>query len=75
MLPPEVEAGEAQDCRADTWSLGQILYQLLCKPTRSNPIRLQRLNKEAHWLPEVSEEVRALARTMTNPDLEKRPSI
>ena len=75
MLPPEVESGEAQDCRVDTWSLGQILYQLLCEPSRSNPVRLQRLNEEAHWLPEVSEDVRALAQAMTDPDLEKRPSI
>ena len=32
MLPPEVETGNAQDCRVDIWSLGQILYQLLSEP-------------------------------------------
>ena len=75
MLPPEVESGEPQDCRADIWSLGQILYQILSEPTKSKTRRILKPGEEAHWIPDVKDEIKALACAMTDPDLEKRPSI
>ena len=75
MMPPEVVSGEAQDVRVDIWSLGQIIYQILSKPSGSRHLQLLSQNEKAHWLPFVNEEVKALAESMTDPDMEQRPLI
>ena len=73
MLPPEVETGEAQDCRVDIWSLGQILYQLLSEPNDTRRLLLP--GEDTHWITGVREDIKTLASAMTDPSLEHRPSI
>ena len=48
---------------------------MLSEPTKQQAVRLLSPSEEAHWLPSVGEEVKALAIAMTDPDMEQRPLI
>ena len=48
---------------------------MLSELTTSKEKRLLRPSQGAYWLPTVSDDIKALAEAMTDPDIDMRPSI